>query len=214
MTGRQANYALGDARLALRFDPDYAAFAAAADDSPASMAALRQLIPADGSVYLMEAKAATVPLDAAIARQASCVQMIADTLTPGQGDFEVVTLTESDAPEMLALATLTKPGPFFVHTNRLGNFVGVKQDGRLVAMAGERLKPPGFTEVSGVCTHPDYRRHGYAGGLMRVIATAILARGETPFLHSYASNTGAIALYEALGFKRRSMMTMLELVRR
>jgi predicted GNAT family acetyltransferase len=213
LTGRQAGYALGDGR-ALRFDPDYGAFAAAADDSAESLAALGALIPAEGSIILMEAGVTPVPSDAAIAQQAPCVQMITDCLTPGETNFEIVPLTEADAPEMLALATLTKPGPFFTRTHRLGNFVGVKERGRLVAMAGERMKPPGFTEVSGVCTHPDYRRLGLAAGLMRVVAAAILARGETPFLHSYASNTGAIALYETLGFTFRSAMTMMALVRK
>ncbi|MEI9963878.1 MAG: GNAT family N-acetyltransferase [Caulobacteraceae bacterium] len=104
---------------------------------------------------------------------------------------------------MLALATLTQPGPFFARTHQLGDFIGVKQEGRLVAMAGERMRPTGFTEVSGVCTHPDWRGRGYAAGLMRLVAARILARGETPFLHVYASNTGAIALYEALGFRLR-----------
>jgi predicted GNAT family acetyltransferase len=213
LTGRQAEYALGDER-AWRFDPDYGAFAAAADRSAESLAALAGLIPAGRSVILMEARPAAVPPGAVIAQQALCHQMVADRLTPGEAEFEIVPLTEADAPDMLALATLTKPGPFFVRTHRLGGFVGVKQAGRLVAMAGERMKPEGFTEVSGVCTHPDFRRLGLAGGLMRHVASRILARGETPFLHSYASNTGAIALYETLGFRLRSEMTMMELVRR
>ncbi len=71
-------------------------------------------------------------------------------------------------------------------------------------MAGERLKLDGFTEVSGVCTHPDWRGRGYATGLMGLVAQRIVARGETPFLHVYAGNSGAIALYERLGFRLRS----------
>jgi predicted GNAT family acetyltransferase len=114
---------------------------------------------------------------------------------------------------MFDLATLTKPGPYFARTHRLGDFVGVKQDGRLIAMAGERMKPDGFTEVSGVCTHPDARGRGYAGALMRVVVAKILARGETPFLHVYAANTGAIGLYETLGFALRREVTMTVLTR-
>jgi len=109
---------------------------------------------------------------------------------------------------MLALATETRPGPFFARTHQLGDFVGVKAGGRLIAMAGERMKPEGYTEVSGVCTDPGHRGRGYAGALMRVVAHRILARGETPFLHSYAHNTGAIGLYQSLGFALRSEMTM------
>ena len=82
-----------------------------------------------------------------------------------------------------------------------------------MAMAGERMKPTGFTEVSGVCTHPDHRGRGYAGALMRVVAARILARGEMPFLHAYASNTGAIGLYESLGFALRREIAMTVLIR-
>ena len=90
----------------------------------------------------------------------------------------------------------------------LGDFVGVKENGRLVAMAGERMKPEGFTELSGVCVHPDHRGHGYAAGLMSVIAEGILARGETPFLHVFDHNAPAIAVYEALGYRLRRAMRM------
>ena len=114
---------------------------------------------------------------------------------------------------MLALARLTKPGPFFSRTHELGDFVGVKEAGELVAMAGERLKLPGFTEVSGVCTRPGHRGRGYAAALMRLVASRIVARGETPFLHAYAHNTGAIGLYETLGFRVRRVMTLTELSR-
>jgi predicted GNAT family acetyltransferase len=119
---------------------------------------------------------------------------------------------------MLALATLTEPGPFFEKTHRLGDFVGVRAGGQLVAMAGERMKPDGFTEVSGVCTHPGHRGRGYAATLMRHVAARILARGETPFLHAYATthththnNHAAIALYQRLGFalRREILMTRL-----
>jgi hypothetical protein len=134
--------------------------------------------------------------------------MIAERLSPAPPGFEVVDLADADGPQMLALATLTAPGPFFVRTHQLGDFVGVKQGGELIAMAGERMKPTGFTEVSGVCTHPDHRGKGYAAGLMGVVAGRILARGEIPFLHVFASNTGAIGLYETLGYAVRAEMLM------
>jgi predicted GNAT family acetyltransferase len=150
----------------------------------------------------------------AIASQDLGVQMIAERLTAGPAaDFDMAPLTDADGPEMLALATLTKPGPFFERTHQLGDFFGVKVDGRLAAMAGERMKPDGFTEVSGVCTHPEHRGRGYAGALMRLVAGRILDRGDTPFLHAYASNRGAIALYETLGFTLRREVQMMRLTR-
>ena len=209
LTSRQAALAQGDAR-ALRFDPDYGPFAAAADASPESLDALAALEFGDTGLYLVEPQGEEWPFPPGTVAlsQAACVQMAAEAITPGEAVFPVVPLTEEDAPEMLALARLTRPGPFSTRTHRLGEFIGVKQEGRLVAMAGERMKPDGFTEVSGVCTHPDHRGRGYAGGLMRIVARRILERGETPFLHAYEANTGAIALYEALGFRLRRIVTL------
>ena len=107
-------------------------------------------------------------------------------------------------PEMLALATLTEPGPFLSRTHVMGRFVGIRIDGRLAAMAGERLSFPGFTEVSGVCTHPDFRENGLARRLSATVTARIQARGEQPFLHAWMSNAPAIRLYESLGFEIRS----------
>ena len=208
LTTRQAPLARGGAR-ALRFDPSCAMFAAAADDGDAAMTALAALVAAHGDTALVEANPVRLPPGLTVVSQAPCHQMIAEVPAPASTPaFEVVPLTEADAPQMYDLAILTKPGPYFARTHRLGDFIGVKQDGRLLAMAGERMKPAGFTEVSGVCTHPDARGRGYAGALSRIVAARIGARGETPFLHVYATNTGAIALYEALGFRLRQELTM------
>jgi predicted GNAT family acetyltransferase len=200
-------------RGALRLSTDYGPFAAMEDASPESQAALAALLTDDNPVWTVEANEMPTPPGTKVLRTASLYQMTAAAIRPAPRAFEMVPLIEDDAAEMLALATLTEPGPFSHHTHRLGDFVGVKQDGRLVAMAGERMKPDGFTEVSGVCTHPDHRGRGYAGGLMRAVAERILERGETPFLHVYASNAGAIALYETLGFTIRASIRMTILVR-
>lgn len=207
LTTRQRPLARGDGG-ALRLDPAYGIFAAAADGSAASLAALGRLNPPDGGLALLEAGEPPLPPGVDAARRSAGVQMIAEAIAPGGTAADIEPLTDADAPAMLALARLTEPGPFFERTHQLGDFVGVKQDGRLIAMAGERMKPEGFTEVSGVCTHPEHRGRGYAGALMRVVADRILARGEIPFLHAYADNTGAIVLYETLGFRLRADVTM------
>jgi predicted GNAT family acetyltransferase len=208
LTGeRQAHLSLGDRSTALRLAPEYGLFAVAVDDSPESLSALAALNTTPAGLGLVETGPVALPPGVS-ARQAACAQMTAAALTASSAPpviFEA--LGEADAPAMLALATLTEPGPFFAKTPRLGDFIGVKRDGRLVAMAGERMKPDGFTEVSGVCTHPDWRGRGYAGGLMRVVADRILSRGETPYLHAYAANAGAIALYQSLGFSVRTPVT-------
>ncbi len=206
LTSRQAPLSFGDAQ-ALRFDPAYAQFAAAAAASPESLDALAALNISPSGMGLVETGETLLPPVARVRSQAACVQMTASALTAGGRDIAFEPLGEADAADMLALATLTVPGPFFEKTNRLGDFIGVKQDGRLIAMAGERMRPTGFTEVSGVCTHPDHRGHGYASALMRVVTSRILERGERAFLHAYAANTATIALYESLGFSVRTTIT-------
>jgi predicted GNAT family acetyltransferase len=118
-------------------------------------------------------------------------------------------LGEADAPAMLELARLTRPGPMRPRAHRLGRFIGVRQEGQLIAMAGERMRMPGFAEVSGVCTHPDHRGRGLAGALMRLVMQAMLDRGETPFLHAYADHDGTIGLYRTLGFEVRARLPMM-----
>jgi predicted GNAT family acetyltransferase len=112
-------------------------------------------------------------------------------------------LGPEDVGEMLALVELTQPGPFGVRTIELGGYVGVYDGDRLVAMAGQRLAPPGFCEVSAVCTHPDFRGRGLGAGLTALVAGAILERSERPFLHHASDNHAARRVYEALGFEFR-----------
>lgn len=205
---RQQPLAFGDER-ARRIDPAYGVFAVARDASDESRAALTELVRVHGDSALVEAEPPDVPPGLEVVSRARLWQMVADDLKLVAPEFAWVDLTDDDAPEMLALATLTRPGPFSSRTHQLGDFVGVKREGVLVAMAGERLKPEGFTEVSGVCVHPDHRGHGYAVGLMSVVAERILARRETPFLHVYDDNVRAIGIYEELGYRLRREMVML-----
>ena len=100
--------------------------------------------------------------------------------------------------------TLTRPGPFRRRSNILGDFWGVRENGRLIAMAGERFKLDGYTEVSAVCTHPVARGRGLGAALSCHVAASILDRGERPILHAFASNENAIRLYARHGFVHRS----------
>jgi ribosomal protein S18 acetylase RimI-like enzyme len=131
------------------------------------------------------------------------VQLVATAaLETGLYD-EAVALGAADADEMMTLVERTRPGPFLPRTYLLGGYLGVRRDGRLVAMAGQRLHPPGFTEISAVCTDPDFRGQGFGTRLVQAVAHTIRARGETPMMHAAATNTNAIRLYEALGFRVR-----------
>lgn len=214
LTSGWAHLAEGDDR-AWRLNRDYGLFGVPADGSPESMAALSALVPQDGQLWVVDGRLWDAPPGT---RQfmppEPVVQMVCEDSVPGGGsEVEIVSLTEEDAAAMYALAMLTRPGPYVEHTNRLGDFVGVKREGQLIAMTGERMRVPGFTEVSGVCTHPDHRGLGLAGAMVREVMSRMIAKGETPFLHVNATNTGAIALYESLGFRHRATMTVSVLVR-
>lgn len=136
---------------------------------------------------------------------APLLQMVCENghATTSSSAPEMVELGTSDSPEMLELTALTKPGPFGPRTHELGYYIGIRDAGKLVAMAGERLKVPGYTEISAVCTHPDNLGKGYAAALMTEIMRSIRARGEKPFLHVRGDNSRAIAIYERLGFHKR-----------
>lgn len=119
-------------------------------------------------------------------------------------DSRIVLLGEADWPEMRELALGTKPGPWQIQTPRYGDYYGIRIDGRLAAMAGERMQVPGMAEVSGVCAWPEYRGQGLATALIWHVMQGFTARGDRPFLHSYAHKTEAIRLYERLGFRKRA----------
>lgn len=203
LTTRQARLAVADGP-AIRFDPAWALFAAVRGDDP-DWSALERLARATGPVALFEA-AAPEPPGFEPVDHIPCLQMTCEALTAGGRAVEVEALTDADGPEMLALATLTRPGPFLEKTHLLGPFVGVRRGGRLIAMAGERLSLDGHGEVSGVCTHPDFRGQGLAGALMRIVTRRILQRGETAFLHARAAHVDTIAFYETLGFRGRALI--------
>lgn len=210
--GRQMQFAQGDNR-ARRFRPEIGPLAAVANNDPDNLGALAALAPSGGQLFTVEYD--ETPTSGLLVRDRTktLVQMLATGL-PEQDDGSYVELTDEDAPEMLALALLTEPGPFGKETHHLGQFIGVKVDSRLVAMAGERMKVDGFSEVSGVCTHPDFQGRGYARMLSHAVAKRIFDRGETPFLHAYETNIRAMALYEKLGFaiRARLVLTVLDRV--
>ncbi|MDH6135524.1 ribosomal protein S18 acetylase RimI-like enzyme [Kitasatospora sp. MAA4] len=137
-----------------------------------------------------------------VVRRIPCVQLVDEGVAVAP-DEEAVMLGPADVPEMLELVAQAQPGPFLPRTIELGAYLGIRRGGALVAMAGERMHPPGWTEISAVCTAANHRGQGLATRLVLAVAAGIRARGETPFLHAAASNTNAVRLYESLGFGLR-----------
>jgi predicted GNAT family acetyltransferase len=199
----QAHLGRGDT-LARRYHADVAPFAALASQTPAAYRALRQLLSPEEQVVLLSDE----PMIAVDALQMTHLgvlyQMIATRHeVGGPDDYEVIRLGSSDAKDMLDLAHKTKPGPFAKRTREMGNYIGIRDEGRLIAMAGERMHIDGYVEISAVCVDADYRGSGLAGRLVKILRREIEQRGAMPFLHVFSDNHSAIGLYERLGFELR-----------
>jgi ribosomal protein S18 acetylase RimI-like enzyme len=206
LTTRQAHFseACGEAR---RFMREVTLLSAFREPSDAGYASLAELAGPHGSAGLFldhpyEATAgwemvATAPLLQMVCADGAAAASRRD-VPP-----EIIELGTPHSAEMIELTALTKPGPFGKRTHELGNYVGIRNNTKLVAMSGQRLQVPGYTEVSAVCTHPEHTGKGYAAALMLEVMRRIRERGETPFLHVRGDNARAIALYERLGFRIR-----------
>jgi ribosomal protein S18 acetylase RimI-like enzyme len=214
LNGPHAHFAERIGRAA-RYPDDVYAFAALADPrDPAAWADLHTLVGPGTTVRIKPVE--TVPdgwevvgggggTSHALKAMGEGVQLV-DTALRAEPAPEAVRLGPDDVPEILDLVARTHPGPFLKRTIALGTYLGIRDRGRLIALAGERLRPPGWTEISAVCTDPAYRGRGLATRLVRAVAAGIRERGDTPFLHAAANNTRAIRLYESIGFtlRRRS----------
>ena len=200
LAGHHARFADRHGR-AVRYHPDVAPFVALSD--PADERAwtdAAELVGPGGTVSLVGA--ASWPDGWEVQSRGESVQLV-DTGLRARPYPEAMRLGPDDVPEILDLIARTKPGPFRPRTVELGTYLGIRRDGVLVAMAGERQHPPGWTEISAVCTDDAFRGQGLATRLVRAIAAGIRERGETPFLHAGGANTNAIRLYESLGFTLR-----------
>ncbi len=201
LTGPQASLALGGAH-SWRIRPEFGPFAAATPGHEALLAGLL-IDAADDELWLLEDRE-QVPPGLVLRKSALIAQMLAEGPVEPDATLDCVVLGRDDVPAMTALAQATRPGPWGPSTWRYGPFYGVRREGRLIAMAGERLRPAhDLVEVSGVCTDPAWRGQGLAGRLIRQIMAGHRARGAASFLHSYADNAAAIALYRSLGFVLR-----------
>ena len=206
LTGPQGTLALRHGG-ALRIDPGYGPFAAAEPGHEADLAGL--LRDDADEIWLIEPQAMAAPRGTKVRRTAHLLQLVAEGAVDAPDDDAITVLGDGDAAAMTSLALDTKPGPWGPLTRYYGPFYGVRRESGLVAMAGERMRPTAtMIEVSGVCTDPAHRGQGLAARLIRRVMAGHRARGAASFLHSYADNAGAIALYRSLGFAPRAELVV------
>jgi ribosomal protein S18 acetylase RimI-like enzyme len=187
--------------LARRYPSDIGPLSGLREQTPKAYADLAATVPERDLAVLFLEGPPEPPADWQLLRSGTLVQMICSAMPqPAPLVESIVPLRPADFPEMVALAVLTEPGPFHAQTARLGGFLGIRVDGRLAAMAGQRLAPPGFAEVSAVCTHPDFRGRGFAGALVAAVTRSIYAQGAWPFLTVFETNKAAMRIYRQEGF--------------
>ena len=211
LTTRQKDLAEGNGR-ARRFPAAVGPFADLVDMSSQSFAELGVLMSGSEISVLFTPDAVTAPDNFKVLLTDAGEQMIGTPAESAVSGVDIIPLGVADVPDMVALVELTRPGPFGLRTHELGTFLGIRIDGQLVAMTGERMKPGNYTEMTAVCVHPSHRGHGYAQALLGAVARQIVARGEIPFLHVFTSNESAIALYRRQGMeiRRRLHVTVLQ----
>ncbi|MEP7241585.1 MAG: GNAT family N-acetyltransferase [Devosia sp.] len=209
LSGPQARLSVSSGRFA-RYRDDVGVFVAVANPAD-GFDGLAGALPANALVGIVTAETVEVPPGFDVVEVSTVPQMVASDFQRVPIDRRVTELGDANVPAMLELTALTRPGPFLSRTIEMGRYVGVFDGTRLVAMAGERMRPAGFTEISAVCTHPDFQGRGHAKALMTLVADGIVARGETPFLHVRAANAIAIGAYRSLGFvvRREMVFTVL-----
>lgn len=190
--------------LARRYPAGIGPLSAFEQPTPEAYADLAAIVPEGDAAVLFLPSPREIPADWQLLRNGTLIQMICPVI-PDQPSLAeaILPMQPTDFPEMVDLATLTEPGPFREQTASLGGFLGIRVDGRLAAMAGQRLSPTGFAEVSAVCTHPDFRGRGFAQALVAAVARTIHAEGRLPFLTSFETNSGAIRVYQQVGFVPR-----------
>lgn len=203
LTGRHAHLAIGDGPVR-RYPAEISPFAAL--ESPAALPVLAERMAEGETAVLWSPCELEAPAGVELVVAFPIIQMAAFAFTPAEAmdNAEALDLTHVD--EMIDLTTLMKPGPFGIRTLEMGNYIGVHENGRLAAMAGERMKLQGFTEISAICVHPEHQGRGHARRLTSILGKRIVADGRVPFLNVLPENATAIGLYESLGFRLRRVM--------
>lgn len=200
LTSRHAHLAIGDGPVR-RYPAEVSPFAAL--ETPDALPVLAERMAEGETAVLWSPDELEAPEGLELMVHFPILQMAAFDFRPANVADDAEPLTTANVEEMIDLTTLMKPGPFGSRTIEMGSYIGVHENGRLAAMAGERMKPADFTEISAICVHPDFQGHGYARRLTSILGKRIVADGRVPFLNVLPENTAAIGLYESLGFVLR-----------
>jgi ribosomal protein S18 acetylase RimI-like enzyme len=209
LSTRHAHLAQGDG-LARRYPFAFSPLSGLPAAGQDNIEALQALVEVGDAVAVAGPHIPEFPANWETLQRIGVVQMIRRDSAPlPEGDAEVTALSTADVADMLALVELTHPGPFRERTIELGTFLGIRQRGRLLAMAGERMWIGNHREVSGVCTHPDSQGRGLARALVARVVNRMLRTGQIPVLHAESVNERAIAMYEGMGFVRRAEFPLL-----
>jgi predicted GNAT family acetyltransferase len=198
--GSQSRFNIGDDILRY-FPEDVSPFVGLPNWDEAERAKLSTELPGGRLFFVMLEPKVIIPDEFQIKVTMPLYQMVCDNPNPIAKPEEIRPLTEEDVPQMLSLTGITRPGPFFQRTIEFGNYVGIFDDEKLIAMGGERLQVPGYTEVSAICTHPDHQGKQLATKILSHVSEGIRTRGEIPFLHTKTDNAPALKVYEKLGYR-------------
>jgi ribosomal protein S18 acetylase RimI-like enzyme len=210
LTGPNARFAIRRGK-AIHFQRDVAPFSAIADPTEEAYADLAVDLPPGALARMFRPCLEPLPTGWEHVEDFPLLQMIKTSsgLEQAEGSAQVSTLTANDIPAMMELVSLTQPGPFEARTVELGLYVGIRERGELVAMAGERMRVAGFVELSAICTLPRVRNQGLAAVLVEYLVRKANCCGEVPFLHVARANIAAVSLYRKLGFETRRELHVL-----
>jgi ribosomal protein S18 acetylase RimI-like enzyme len=191
------------------FSKEVSPFIGLKEPTESNFQLLYDTLPFAGFFNLISPEEISIPAPWKVAKHIKVLQMVQNKpLATIATSHEIIDLGEHNVPEMLALTQLTNPGPFATRTIDFGYYQGIFSNDELVAMAGQRMNPYQYAEISAVCTHPDHLGKGYAKQLLLNQTQRIKAAGNTPFLHVLSANERAIQVYETMGFETRRELSI------
>jgi ribosomal protein S18 acetylase RimI-like enzyme len=213
LTSAQQSFATGSEHIKC-YRRGILPFAAFEPGHEQEISSLSNLLEPEGIFYLI-GELPPLPRQFTVLKELPCAQMVLQNPVPAIENTATISRLGADNKEaMFNLINKVQPGYYEPDTYQLGNYVGIWQQQQLVAIAGERMRLDGLTEISAICTDPDYTGRKYAQQLIAALCRLNLQQGITPFLHVLETNERAIRLYEYMGFVTRRVISFWQVVNR